>query len=98
MCETCWEEAGAPMIHFDGDQELAALIRECPFLPALIEDYNLGNDAINSDIANTLEREGELMPSVFDDFLLILNKLLSLTEPQRYSVMALADGYWTTEP
>lgn len=92
MCEDCWEQAGSPEIIFDGFYEVLWAIekvyRENPLggnLHCQIDDYNLGDEHFDGQGEKALET-----PSEKWCFFL----LKSLSESERYSVVAFYDDYW----
>lgn len=93
MCINCWIQAGRPMIRNEAVETCAAMIDGyCDRVPGggyahiVVEDWNLEDGNIDCCLkaANGDDEEG-----VID----VLLALRALSEDERYSAMAIADGF-----
>ena len=101
MCTSCWAEYGSPTIDSDEIRKAALLICQLHeseivggMLHVQLDDFNI---------------DGSLFENPFDDFLLelhgrepldveveIAEVMNALSDEERASALALANGYWST--
>lgn len=88
MCEACWIEEGSPQIRTIEVGHAAWLATQIdPFGPfhVVVEDMNTDDENIEFYLSNT---ETSAFERVFGEC------LLALSEAERISALALAEGYW----
>lgn len=102
MCVSCWDEYGRPLIDTERTRAAAKLITDLHEEPdgvvgghfhIVTDDWNLGDDSIRSCIDHSTRNVGG-----FGDEQLAIERqlgdlLLTLTEVERASALAIAEGY-----
>lgn len=103
MCYGCWKEAGKPESQRDEVKALAAMepdIDHYGNLHILVDDWNCDDSHLKScreAVAENRETEWFGKASVEEIVLetRYLDLMESLTAPERYAALALADGFYT---
>lgn len=88
MCEGCWIDAGSPQIDNDLVRKLAKGSLEInPYgaFHIVVDDWNLEDGNIQFCMADDDCTESERLWAT---------EMLTATEDERYSALALADGFW----
>lgn len=106
MCYGCWEEAGCPSIINDKVKKAAKLIKELyetedgsvgGYGHSVFDDWNVeGNFKFHFDWIKTNEIEGKdcsMCEETRSASFKALKYFKILTVPERYSALALADGF-----
>lgn len=113
MCKGCWQEYGSPQIDNDKVREVARLVRVLyrdldqttgGMLHVQLDDFNIEDHFWTHDDENPQERVfapylitlHERQP--FEVEWLIVEQMAALSEIERASALALADGYWGDLP
>lgn len=103
MCYTCWDMAGFPYIENDATRKAVGMLSEVwggGNLHMVVDDWNMEDEIIESckrDIlaAMSAKRKPNARPTI-ESLKLELDcadHLLTMTEDERYSAMAMVDGF-----
>lgn len=102
MCYSCWERAGGPTLDTPAVHDAAALIakvyeQSCVGggLHVIVDDWNVEDDHFNTDAEQWIEENAHDL----DEAGLAVERacyaaLKALTEAERYSALALYEGYY----
>ncbi len=107
MCYGCWEKAGKPAIINEKTQLAAALCLQvyefsmgAGSAHVVIDDWNVHDEAIHGNLVfiervkcGFEEKEHEHDPEELECAKMALEALQELTEPERYSALAIQEGY-----
>lgn len=108
MCESCYEEAGKPVIINDKTIHAATLIQKIydsvgggagGYAHIVVDDWNLNDSSIEFCLQRAIEGEGEkdISEECRQACLSCLNFMKILTLEERHSSMAIQSGFVSIE-
>ena len=102
MCHGCWVENGMPSLITDVTKEAARLVDEIYGYAdggcggnahIVVDDWNLDDDDIKFCIKAANKNEWDFSDDQIKAELDCLNFMLKMSEPERYSAMAIHEGH-----
>lgn len=103
MCYGCWQDAGFPYIVNDATRQAVYLIGKVDNygnLHIVVDDWNMEDECIEAcrrDVLSAMTGKPVpktcTLPEILQAELACADHLLSMTEDERYSAMAMVEGY-----
>lgn len=91
MCHGCWAQMGEPRIEKPEVRRMAERLAECEEfggLHIIVADWNIDDEAVEFCRDGTSAADAERA---------VATDLLAMTEEERASALAIADGFWGRE-